>query len=111
MGKGCVLALLGLATVLFAFPDPASAGRHCRYEGKIFNQGDVVCIRVDGQTRLARCGMMLNNGSWNFLQDGCPTALLTPIPEGGRQRSCQRTDVAAEPSGEALSRVIHANVR
>jgi hypothetical protein len=79
MGKGLVLALVGLSAVLI-FAAPASAGRHCRYEGRIFNQGDLVCISLDGRTRLARCEMMLNNASWNFLQDGCPTAVLTPRP-------------------------------
>ncbi len=79
MGKGLVPGLMGLSAVLI-LATPASAGRHCRYEGRIFNQGDMVCISVDGRTRLARCGMMLNNASWNFIQDGCPTAALTPLP-------------------------------
>jgi hypothetical protein len=79
MGKGLVLALAGLSAVLI-LASPASAGRHCRYEGRIFNQGDLVCINLSGKTRLARCEMMLNNASWNFVQDGCPTAALTPLP-------------------------------
>lgn len=77
MGKGLILGLMGFSTVLIVAV-PASAGRYCRYDGRIFSQGDLVCIRVDGRTRLARCGMMLNNASWNFIQDGCPTAALTP---------------------------------
>jgi len=104
------LALLGLLPTVLVFTDPASAGRHCRYQGKIFHQGDVVCIRVDGQTRLARCGLALNNGSWNFLQDGCPTALLTPIPEGGRKDTCARTATAMEATEEPDNLAIHANV-
>lgn len=96
MGKGCVPALLGLSAVLI-LATPASAGRHCRYEGRIFDQGDVVCIRLDGRARLARCGMMLNNASWNFLEDGCPTALMTPLPEN-RTSSCRR---AVEPIASA----------
>jgi hypothetical protein len=79
MGKRCDLALLGFVTVSLVFPAPAFAGRHCLYQGKIFRQGDVTCIRVDGRTRLARCEMLLNNATWNFFQDGCPTALMTPI--------------------------------
>jgi hypothetical protein len=87
MGKGLIPALMGLS-VVFVLATPASAGRHCRYEGRIFNQGDMVCISVDGRTRLARCGMLLNNASWNFLQDGCPTAALTPLSAGSP--SCDR---------------------
>jgi hypothetical protein len=79
MGKGLILALVGLSAFL-VLATPASAGRHCRYEGRIFNQGDMVCISVDGRTRLARCGMLLNNASWNFIDDGCPTAALTLLP-------------------------------
>jgi hypothetical protein len=80
MGKGLIRALVGLSAILI-LATPALAGRHCRYEGRIFNQGDMVCISVDGRTRLARCGMLLNNASWNFIQDGCPTAALTLRPQ------------------------------
>lgn len=77
MVKGSILGLVVLSAVLI-LAVPAAAGRHCRYQGRIFNQGDLVCINLNGKARLARCGMMLNNASWNFLQDGCPTAALTP---------------------------------
>ena len=70
-----------------AFVLPALAGQNgvdcrCRYQGKYFEQGDTVCIRVGGQSRLARCDMGLNNTSWTFLsgKDGCPTAQLSPVP-------------------------------
>ncbi len=55
----------------------------CRYQGKYFQQGETVCIRVDGRSRLARCDMALNNSSWTFLttaKDGCPSALMSPLP-------------------------------
>lgn len=91
-----------------AYPDPASAGRHCLYQGKIFRQGDVTCIRVDGKTRLARCEMMLNNATWNFLQDGCPTALLTPIRD--HDGSCPGKAGPLAAIEETESDPIHANV-
>jgi hypothetical protein len=52
----------------------------CLYQGKEFDQGALVCIRVDGTARLARCDMLLNNSSWTFLKTGCPTAAATPLP-------------------------------
>lgn len=65
---------------------PALAGENgmacrCLYQGKYFEQGDTVCIRVDGRSRLARCDMALNNTSWTFLagKEGCPTALMSPL--------------------------------
>jgi hypothetical protein len=55
----------------------------CLYQGKRFEQGELVCIKVDGAAHLARCDMLLNNSSWKFLSNGCPTAaLFTPLPAG-----------------------------
>ncbi len=72
---------------MVAFVLPALAGENgidcrCRYKGQYFEQGETVCIRVDGRSRLARCAMALNNSSWTFLsdKDGCPTALMSPLP-------------------------------
>ena len=81
MLKRLLIAMVAFAAV------PALAGENgidcrCRYQGKYFEQGETVCIRVDGRSRLARCDMMLNNSSWTFLsgKDGCPTALMSPLP-------------------------------
>ncbi len=76
-----MLAALAAATF------PAFAGSNgidcrCLYQGRYFEQGETVCIRVDGRARLARCGMLLNNSAWKFLSDGpgCPSASMTPVP-------------------------------
>ena len=85
------LLLLTAALAVLAGPALADGpGMDCRclYKGKYFEQGDTVCIRVDGHSRLARCDMALNNTSWTFIKngDGCPSASLapamTPIPKG-----------------------------
>ena len=74
------------ALLLFAVAAMAPGGAvaehrcQCLYQGKKFEQGELVCIRVDGATRLARCEMLLNNSSWTFLGRGCPTALFSPVP-------------------------------
>jgi len=77
MGK-LILALLVLPLVATA----ALAGPECRcrYMGREFEHGALVCIRLDGGSKLARCDMLLNNSSWTFLKDGCPSALITPLP-------------------------------
>jgi len=77
-----------LAALLFALTALAPAGAlaehkcQCLYQGKRFEQGQLVCIKVDGAARLARCDMSLNNSSWTFVSNGCPTALVTPLPAG-----------------------------
>ena len=77
-------ARLALAVlVLSAFSSGEAFAEHkcqCLYQGKKFEQGAFVCIRVDGATRLARCDMLLNNSSWTFVKSGCPTALISPMP-------------------------------
>jgi len=75
------LASLLLALAVLA-PTGASAAHQgqCLYQGKKFEQGELVCIKVDGSARLARCDMLLNNSSWTFLKTGCPTATFTPRP-------------------------------
>jgi hypothetical protein len=83
-----MLKRLLLVTAAFAaLALPALAGGNgmacrCLYKGKYFDQGETVCIRVDGRSRLARCDMNLNNSSWTFLSEknGCPTALMSPVP-------------------------------
>ena len=84
MGKSAALALV----ILLALPAAATAGPECRcrYQGKEFEQGALACIRIGATTRLARCDMLLNNSSWTFIKDGCPSAALTPLPEGWQSR-------------------------
>jgi hypothetical protein len=75
---GTALTLLALSSL----PSFAENGIACRclYQGRYFEQGETVCIRVNGRDRLARCDMELNNSSWTFLQNGCPSARMSPAP-------------------------------
>jgi hypothetical protein len=84
--------LLLVPLIAATVPALADGGFDCRclYRGQYFEQGVTVCIRVDGRNRLARCEMSLNNSSWTFLKDGCPTAQATPIPEAMRARFAAR---------------------
>ena len=79
MGRSAITTIVAAIMVLAGIV-AASGNCRCRYQGKLFDHGQLVCIHVDGKTRLARCGMALNNSSWIFLADGCPSARMTPIP-------------------------------
>ena len=43
--------------------------------------GALLCIRTGCREVLARCEMALNNPIWRELQEGCPAAALSPIPQ------------------------------
>jgi len=58
-------------------PRPDGPKCQCRYQGHRFQLGEFACIN----SRLARCEMFLNNTTWTFLEDTCPTSHLTPLPQ------------------------------
>lgn len=65
-----VFPVFALLSVLGA--SPASADCTCRALGREYQKGEMVCLRNPaGQTRLATCGMVLNNSSWEFSNTPC----------------------------------------
>ncbi|WP_293858870.1 hypothetical protein [uncultured Alsobacter sp.] len=56
----------------------------CRANGQDFQMGEVACLRTSQGARLARCVMVLNNSSWETIQQSCPSAdrAFTPRPSG-----------------------------
>ena len=56
----------------------ALANCQCRANGKLFEQGQVACLKLPAGAELARCGKELNNSSWKKMQDGCPSAAAAP---------------------------------
>jgi hypothetical protein len=64
------IVLLATAT---AVPLPVADGPVCVANGRTFAQGELACIELPCQTPyLARCGMVLNNSSWQKVSDQCP---------------------------------------
>lgn len=58
----------------------SSAGAHdcqCRFAGQKYDQGTTVCMRG----KIAECGMVLNNSSWNILADICPQVRAPQVPQ------------------------------
>jgi hypothetical protein len=49
-----------------------SADCVCRAQGRTFAVGESACLRTATGPRLAQCGMVLNNTSWQFTERPCP---------------------------------------
>jgi hypothetical protein len=44
----------------------------CRYKGQSYALDSCVCLSTPDGPRMACCGMVLNNTSWNFTKKHCP---------------------------------------
>jgi len=44
----------------------------CRAQGRTFAVGESVCLRTAAGPRVALCGMVLNNTSWELTERSCP---------------------------------------
>jgi hypothetical protein len=80
---GLALAALGSPSSVLADDAPGMAGArvlqaqahdqcYCRAQGRTFAVGESTCLRTASGPRLAECGMVLNNTSWNFTERPCP---------------------------------------
>lgn len=60
----------GLPAVQAQAHDPLSC--FCRAQGRTFAVGETACLRTGEGPRVAECGMVLNNTSWQFTARPCP---------------------------------------
>jgi len=78
MGTLAFLASLLLgSTALAETPPGAAQPEHgpdctCRVEGRSVAVGATACLRTADGPRLAECGMVLNNTSWQITRRPCP---------------------------------------
>ena len=49
-----------------------SADCLCRAAGRTYAVGESACLRTPAGARIADCGMVLNNTSWEFTERSCP---------------------------------------
>ena len=71
-----------------ALVTPASADCTCRSQGRDYELGQSVCLQSPKGARIATCGMVLNNTSWQFTETPCtvsavPQALPAPATGHG----------------------------
>jgi hypothetical protein len=66
-----LLFSLSAAALAALLSTSALADCTCRAQGRIFEQGQAVCLATPNGPRIATCGMVLNNSSWEFSQSPC----------------------------------------
>jgi hypothetical protein len=73
MRRPLLIAGLIVADALLA---PASADCTCRSQGRDYELGQSVCLQSPKGARIATCGMVLNNTSWQFTDTPCTVSAL-----------------------------------
>ncbi|HZP19172.1 MAG TPA: hypothetical protein VFB16_03105 [Bauldia sp.] len=60
---------------------PGASAAVCRNAGNVYKVGEFACIAAcHGERRLARCDAGAQMGSWTFVSNVCPSAMLPPSP-------------------------------
>jgi hypothetical protein len=74
------LLILPLAAAVLTATLSASALADCtcRAQGRMFEQGQAVCLSTPNGMRVATCGMVLNNSSWEISQTPCVSSQALP---------------------------------
>jgi|SRR3954471_12593411 hypothetical protein len=63
----------------------------CRARGKEFELGQSICLASPKGPRIATCGMVLNNTSWQFSETPC---VISAAPAGARFAPTKRGGAA-----------------
>jgi len=82
-------AAVALIVALDALWPAAAADCTCRAPGRQFELGQTACLTTPQGPRLATCGMVLNNTSWQFLETPCTVSDVAP-PSTSRPALAQR---------------------
>jgi len=77
--RAALLIFAGLAAASFALPARADPDCTCRAQGREFALGQSVCLVSPKGPRIATCGMVLNNTSWQFSDTPC---VVSAAPAG-----------------------------
>jgi hypothetical protein len=92
---------LAVPAFLIALTLPAQADPNCTClaRGKTFELGQSICLASPKGPRIATCGMVLNNTSWQFSETPCvisrsaPALRQTPV-RGGQVTVASRLPTA-----------------
>src|SRR5258708_39152199 len=73
-----VAALAALIATLDARPSVADPDCTSRAQGRDFTLGQSTCLATPKGARIATCGMVLNNTSWQLTETPCVVSHLRP---------------------------------
>jgi len=93
------LVLLALATDALISAAAADPDCTCRARGQAFELGQSTCLPSPKGPRMATCGMVLNNTSWQFTDTPCVISRAAPQDE----------PIALPERGSAAT--LHADLR
>ena len=89
-----------------ALSSGASADCTCRSQGRDYELGQSVCLQSPKGARIATCGMVLNNTSWQFTETPCTvSAVPQAIPEPARERGTAHAHAHAHGTQATLAEV------
>ena len=71
-------AVVALVAAFDAVLSAAAADCTCRALGRDFQLGERACLTTPNGARLATCGMVLNNSSWQFSDAPCTVSAAQP---------------------------------
>jgi hypothetical protein len=94
-----LLLIVGL-TAADAIASSAAADCTCRSQGRDYELGRSVCLQSPKGARIATCGMVLNNTSWQFTETPCTvSAVPQDLPEAGSERATAHGQTHAHTHG------------
>jgi hypothetical protein len=96
LGLSAAVALIAALDALLA---AAAADCTCRAQGREFQLGERACLTTPQGTRVATCGMVLNNSSWQFSETPCTVSAVAPPAQPA---SAQAQHGAADQSATLL---------
>jgi len=71
-------AALAIVALIAASHASFAAECTCRSQGRDYELGKSVCLQTPKGARIATCGMVLNNTSWQFSDTPCVVSEATP---------------------------------
>ena len=81
------LLLVVSLTAADTLASSAAADCTCRSQGRYYALGQSMCLQSPKGARIATCGMVLNNTSWQFTEAPCTvSAVPQDLPDPGSAR-------------------------